>query len=982
MGIYRFFRFCRLFCIYPLLIVWIGNSAHAQLAGVLQGRVMDPSGAVIPGATVRVQAQPAGSSRTVQSDGEGRYRVTGLPAGQYNINVEATGFQPTVQHAAITGSERVLSLDIHLTIATQSQQVVVQETASQLEISPQSNSSAVVVSGNELNALSNDPDELQNQITALAGPSVGPGGAEIYVNGLVGSDLPPKSAIREIRVNSNPFTAENDRLGYGRIDILTKPGASAFHGSASSEFNDSTMNTLSPFLSASAQKPPSYHTWLSNADLSGPLGHNASFFFDFERRDINRASLVNTDVLDSSLNVVPYVASVLNPRIFTAVAPRVDVQLRPNNTLSMSYDYFDIGENNNGVDTQSLPSQAYDANRRHHNLQIIDTQVLSPRIVNATSFQWLHFHNTQAPQDFSPTLDVLGSFTGGGNSAGLFNRHETHYTLQNYTTMNLHRHLIEFGGTVTAVTRRESTNGNFNGTFTFNSLADYQKTLQGLQNGMTMAQIQAAGYGPSQFSITAGNLSAAVTRLQGDVFINDDWNLSRHLTASYGLRFESENDISRHANWAPRVGIDWGLGHGTTTKTVLRAGWGIFYEHLDDDHMMIAQRLNGRNQQTYIVNHPDFFPTPPSASDLASSVTSAPTTFQISPKLVFPYDMDAAVSVERQLSSQITASLTYINSRGVHQFVANDINAPLPGTYNPSDPTSGVRPLGNAAGNIYNYESAAIYKQTQLIANMHVQTSRVSLFGYYVFDVAHGEAGLNIQRSPAGEFSFQTNPWNLSEDYGRTHFDIRHRAVIGGSFALPFEFRLSPMLMAASGQPFSIQIPQDLYGTGVYDARPAPVTNSTPSADVVVTKYGAFDIAPGQQDVPIAPNTATGPTNVMLNARLSRTFGFGTLGDRKHGGEGSAPKPEEHHRAHGLGGRGLSSGGGASLGGATDHRYALTVGLSALNALNNVNLATPINVFGSPLFGQSLSLAGGVYSAQVGNPVANRLVSVSLALSF
>ena len=189
------------------------------------------------------------------------------------------------------------------------------------------------------------------------------------------------------------------------------------------------------------------------------------------------------------------------------------------------------------------------------------------------------------------------------------------------------------------------------------------------------------------------------------------------------------------------------------------------------------------------------------------------------------------------------------------------------------------------------------------------------------------------------------------------------------------------MFIASSGQPFSIQLPQDMYGTGVYDARPAVATASTPSANVVVTKYGSFNIAPGTNDIPIRPNTETGPNNFMLNMRLSRTFGFGREVGEKHGGEGSAPETEGG-RNRGLGGRGLSSGGGTSLGGETNRRYALTMSMSALNALNNVNLATPIGILGSPLFGQSIALASGVYSAQVGNPVANRLLNVGLSLSF
>ena len=952
--------------------------AFAQRTGALQGRVMDPSGAVIPGASVQVEIESSGASHIARTDGEGRYHVAGLISGQYKITAQAAGFQTVVKEAAIS-SGRAITLDLNLPISTQAEQVVVQGTAPQIEVAPESNASALAVSGNNLNALSNDPDELQSQISSLAGPSVGVGGAEIYVNGLTGSDMPPKSAIREIRVNANPFTAENERLGYGRVDIFTKPGATAFHGDVSSEYNDSVMNAVSTFLSASKVPPPSYHTWLWDADLGGPLGKKASFFFDFQRRNINRASLVNTDVLDSNLNVVPYVASVLNPRVLTNLSPRADFQLGSKNTLSVDYRYFEIAEQNDGVDTQSLPSQAYDATRHHHNLQIIDTQSLSNRLVNRTFFQYLHFHNSETPHDFSPTINVLGAFTGGGDSAGTFNRYETHYTFQNYTTLTIHHHLIEFGGTLLELPRREITNGGFNGAFTFNSLSDYQQTLQGLQNGMTMAQIQAAGYGPSQFSITAGNLQASINRINGELFLNDDWTLSPHFMVSYGLRFETENDISRHANWAPRFGIAWGLGRGSITKTVVRAGWGIFYTRLDDDHMMIAERLNGRNQQTYIINKPDFFPNPPPVSSI-SGASTLPTIFRIAPNLVFPYDMDFAASLERQLSSKATASVTYVNSRGVHQFLANDINAPSPGTFNPSDPTSGVRPLGNSAGNIYNYESSAIYKQTQLVTNIHLQTGKASLFGYYVFGEAHGEAGLNLQSSPAGEFSFQTNPWNLSEDYGRTSFDVRHRVVIGGSFAMPLSVRLSPMVIASSGLPFSVQLPQDLYGTGVYDARPALATTSTPANDVVVTKYGSFNIAPGPGDTPIRPNTETGPANFMLNLRLSRTFGFGGSTTEKHGGEDSAPG--ETGRDRGLGGRGLSSGGGSSLGGATTRRYALTLSVSALNALNNVNLAPPVNVLGSPLFGQSTALASGSYAAQVGNPVANRLINITAAINF
>jgi Carboxypeptidase regulatory-like domain len=951
---------CCLFC----------TTAQAQ-TGTLRGRVLDPSGATISHATVSAIISKPAVAHTSITGANGQFVLRDVPAGVYTVTAEAPGFAILSKEDVSIPPGKTVTLDFKLQLLTVHQQVEVEAAPVQISVAPENNASSVVIKGSDLQSLSNDPDTLLTQLQELAGPSVGANGAEIYIDGFTGGDLPPKSAIREVRVNQNPFSAVYRRLGYGRVEILTKPGSESFHGGVSIQGNTSGLNSQDPFL-AGVSKPP-YHSLLYGGHLGGPLGKKASFFFAAERRNISHYNLINTEILGLDLQPQSYTAAVTNPWSLTSLSPRVDVQLTSNNTLTARYHYFGTTEMNDGIGSQSLPTQGYEFDRRHHFLQVGDTQVLGPRVVNETRFQYLHFHNTQLPKSMAPTLNVLGAFTGGGSSAGSLSRSESHYEVHNLTTMNLGRHYVQLGGMLRDIQRREDTDANFNGTFIFNSLADYQRTEQDLTQGLPMAEILAAGFGPSQFNITTGDPIASVNRLDGALYAQDDWKLRPNLTASYGFRFESENVISDHADWAPRLGLAWGLGHGSDTKTVLRAGFGIFYERLDDDQMIVAERLNGVNQLSYIVQDPAllaFFPKNPPVAAIAGGSAGAPTTYRISSTLRSPYEMETAVSVEHQLARDLTFSATYLNSRGEHRFLTNDVNAPLPGTYNPAAPLSAVRPIANA-GNIYSYESAGIFRQSQLITNFTIRRRRLSLFGYYTFNDAHSNT--------SGVDSFPADPWNLAADYGRAAYSVRHRIFLGGSLALPWGVELNPMLVARSGFPFSISLGEDLYGTGIHNSRPSLATSATPPQDLRVTPYGNFNINPGPADAIVQPNTATGPSALAFNLRTSFTLGFGGITKGTHGDGGGGDQHHHHHGRGGLGGRGLS-GGEMSLGhGGTDRRFALTFSVSARNLFNNVNLRSPVGNLNSPLFGRSIELTGGPYSGEGG---ANRRVDLRVSLDF
>ena len=292
------------------------------------GTVTDPSGALVPSATV-VLANGNGFSKSVKSGANGAFSFSQLQAGSYSLTVSAKGFAPFSLDGIQVAGDKPTMQDVILQLPMEQQQVEVEGDATGVSTSPDGNAGAIIIKGKDLDALSDDPDELQNELNALAGPSAGPNGGQIYIDGFTGGQLPPKSSIREIRINQNPFSAQYDKLGYGRIEILTKPGTDKFHGMFMMNGNDSTFNSLNPFVTS---EPPYYSTFLTG-NAGGALTRSSSWFASVFRRDNQSNSIVNADRLNSSGGTYNYTAAVANPQSRLDVSPRFDFQLGANNTL-------------------------------------------------------------------------------------------------------------------------------------------------------------------------------------------------------------------------------------------------------------------------------------------------------------------------------------------------------------------------------------------------------------------------------------------------------------------------------------------------------------------------------------------------------------------------------------------------------------------------------------------------------------------------
>ena len=273
------------------------SAQSSATTGTLRGQVTDPSGAVVANATVAVLVS-GGQTHSATTNRTGSYEIGNLAPGKYTVTANAQGFAVFVQNDVDVAAGQVAQFNIALDISVKQEKVNVQEETPQVDVNPANNASAIVLSGKDLEALPDDPDELQSDLEALAGPSAGPNGGQLYIDGFTAGQLPPKSSIREIRINQNPFSAEYDKLGYGRIEIFTKPGTDKFHGQLSVVGNDSGLNTRNPFLGDATQEP--YDSVIYMGNVGGPINKKASFFFDVQRRNIDEIAVVNAPTLDLS----------------------------------------------------------------------------------------------------------------------------------------------------------------------------------------------------------------------------------------------------------------------------------------------------------------------------------------------------------------------------------------------------------------------------------------------------------------------------------------------------------------------------------------------------------------------------------------------------------------------------------------------------------------------------------------------------------
>jgi Carboxypeptidase regulatory-like domain len=942
----------RLYIFAILSLILFVASASAQ-TGHLTGSAVDASGGVIRGATVQLLGPNSNVIASAKTDGDGKFQIDAAP-GSYALQVSADGFDNDVEGISInTVNNRPMT--VTLLIAKITQQIEVEENPNTLSLDAASNQTALVLKEDDIQALPEDTDELTQYLTDLAGPrAAATGGVQFVIDGFLGGQLPPKDQIKEIRINTNPFTTEYSGAGFGRIEIITKPGTGKMRGNFNFNFRNDAMNAT-PFYAP--EKVP-YSRENYQVTVAGPFIHDKLTMTLSAQRNDSFNTAVTTPISLATGAVVA--ANISQPNIRNNFNLRGQYAVSTNNSLNFNIELQSNIRQNQGIGTWDLINNGFSSGTHNLGLHFRYTSVLSTHLVNDVRFEVTNNHSVNTPNTNAPTITILDQYTSGGS------QNQADNTTKNWLAGDL---LIYNAKALTLKTGfqanyyRNHTNSynNFLGTFVFQSLALYN-----------------AGQAET-YSITQGNPYLAVGQIEGGLFAQTDIKISDRLLISPGVRYQLQTHLHNYNNFDPRMSLSYQLDK----TTIVRLGGGEFHQDYGVGLYQSLQQLNGSNQVQYVVNSPASLTNPLGTGTVS---TAPPTVRSLANSFAATYTTNLSGSIEKQLKKS-TFSVAYDFIRGNHLYRSRNVNAPIPVSClsTPAQCTTAdfanypvVRP-NPLQGNIYQYESTGNSTFKGLTVGYRGQlTSTINTFVNYTFSRSFNNTD--------GAGSLPANNYDLATEWGRAGNDQHNHFQVGVNGRIPGNFYLNSQLRVYTGSPFNVTTGQNLFQTASLNARPTymQLCGNPETAKVTFENLncGSAPATMVPRNFAIGPGLFDTSFNLTKTISLKRGESAGTApgegfpggggfpgGNNGGGNNGGGGNPGGGGNRGGGGGGSFGGGGGGGRGGAGGGRGGgggrnaggaangptATFYTNIQNVLNHRNFNNPSGTLTSPFFDQYTS---------------------------
>lgn len=877
--------------------------AHAEgpcKGAPLTGLVVDPTGAIIPGASVSMD-----TASTIISGSDGRFRFPCVADGTHRLAISAESFgteQISVKvplHRALNAVLQPAAVETNVTVDA--------ETA---EVASSSAGPTQTISGKRLQALADDPDELLQQLQQMAAAAGGnPANTTIAVDGFQDSThLPPKDSIAYIKVNPDLFSAEYREPPFdgGRVEIYTKPGAKSYHGALFATNSSPWMNARDPFSVSSAPIGRQRYGF----ELTGPITRkNSNFSLNLEHRSIDNFGVVNAITLDANGNQVNTVQNVSTPQRRWIGMARMDWQLGQKNMLITSYSADVNNLANVGVGGTNLAETGYDSMQYEHVLRFTNVTTISPKLMHEArlSLRWDGENDT--PNSSAPQVSVAGAFTGGGSTVGAEEVHRFVVEADDDAILSTKNHLLKFGTQLLFYDEHNQRTENFNGTYTFgggtapvldanNQPTGQTTTITGLEQ-YRRALLNLSGGAPTAFSNVTGTPQEDFTQIEDALFVQDDWKVRSNVKISMGLRYYLQDNPATFNAITPRFGVSWSPDkkatwnvHGHVGLFSGRYSPGNWNELLGDDG--VHRIMN----TVYNPAYGDPFGAGSTVIETVRTTNPHLSNFGLS---IENFGFTKALPGGWNLSSDLYLARIWNFAR------SENINSPLNGSPTgprPIAPNLNILQVQNSGQGGGNAQFMGLEQHKLKYVQFFVGAVRVNIFDDTNDDIFWTPQSSS---SDAGEFARRSgNPlWNV---FGNATVN------------LPEKLEWSLNMRSGGGSLYNVTTGFDNNGDGDFNDRPqyatagTPLCASNPNASPCgyATPWGELVNSGGVGTLP--RNTGGMPWTFYLDTNLQRTFSL-----------------TKNSKA--------------------DHVQTITANVRAANVLNHMNVTSVGGVLGSPLFG-------------------------------